>query len=609
MNTPLPPSADLLAESARALQLAQAGQLPLVRLLELAGPLAAAGHRQEAEALYRSWLANDASPQRFVALFNLGVLLGDSGRAADAIACYREALQLNPAFAQAGINLGSQLEALGDVEGALAAWRHTLALLPALPAGAVELGRLASNSIGRVAEQLRRYDEAEIALAASLALDPAQPDVIQHWIHLRQKQCKWPVHDAAAVPGLTENALLLATSPLAMLAAFDDPALHLMAARNFVQRKFATLPPPMPRAAHAPHRRLRIGYLGGNLCVHAVGLLLADVLEQQDRAAFESYAFCYSPEDGTAHRARLLAAFDHVERVAALDDEQLAQLIVRREIDVLVDLHGLSDGVRAGVLSRRPAPVQVTWLGFIGPCALPFIDHVIADRFSLPESQRMFYAELPCYLPQAVMPLARRPAPLPRTRAELGLPEHAFVYASFNNVYKLNPRMFGSWMRILERTPGSVLWLLDDNPVATANLRDEAARHGVDPARLVFAPRVGHGDYLARFQCADLFLDNHPYNAGSTAADALGSGLPLLTLAGSSFVARMAGAMLQQIGLDELVTTTHAQYEEAAVRLWREPALLASLRDRLVTALQTHEACRPAAYMQSLERVFRAVAS
>lgn len=609
MNTPLPSAADLLAESARALALARDGQLSLVHLLELAGPLAAAGHAAEAETLYRSWLANDTSPQRFVALFNLGVLLGDAGRASDAVDCYREALQLNPAFAQAGINLGSQLEALGDVDGALAAWRHTLALLPAVPAGAVELGRLASNSIGRVAEQLRRYDEAEAALAASLALDPAQPDVIQHWIHLRQKQCTWPVHDAAAVPGLTDNAMLLATSPLAMLAAFDDPALHLMAARNFVQRKFAALPPPMPRAAHAPHRRLRIGYLGGNLCVHAVGLLLADVLEQQDRDAFESFAFCYSPEDGTAYRSRLLAAFDHVDRVAALSDEQLAQLIAQREIDVLVDLHGLSDGVRAGVLSRRPAPVQVTWLGFIGPCALPFIDHVIADRFSLPESQQMFYAESPRYLSHSVIPLSRRPTPLPRTRAECGLPEHAFVYASFNNVYKLNPRMFASWMHILERTPGSVLWLLDDNPIATANLRVEAARHGVDPARLVFAPRVGHGDYLARFQCADLFLDNHPYNAGSTAADALGSGLPLLTLAGSSFVSRMAGAMLQQIGLDELVTTNHAHYEELAVRLWRTPALLASLRERLVAALQTHEACSPAAYMQALGKIFRAVAA
>lgn len=608
MNTPLPQAADLLAESARALLLAQAGRLPLVSLLELAGPLAAAGHAAEAEALYRAWLAHDPSPQRFVALFNLGVLLGESCRAAEAVDCYREALQLNPAFAQAGINLGSQLEKLGDVEGALAAWRQTLTLLHSVPADAVELCRLASNNIGRVAEQLRRYGEAEAALAASLALDPDQPDVIQHWIHLRQKQCKWPVYDGSAVPGLSGNAMLLATSPLAMLAAFDDPALHLMAARNFVQRKFAALPPPMARAAHPPHRRLRIGYLGGNLCVHAVGLLLADVLEHQDRAAFESFAFCYSPEDGTAYRARLLAAFDHVQRVAELNDEQLAQLIARCEIDVLVDLHGLSDGVRAGVLSRRPAPVQLTWLGFIGPCALPFIDHVIADRFSLPESQRMFYAESPLFLSRSTIPLSRRPAPLPRTRAEAGLPQHAFVYASFNNVYKLNPRMFGSWMRILGRTPGSVLWLLDDNPVATANLRAEAARHGVDPARLVFAPRVGHADYLARFPCADLFLDNHPYNAGSTAADALGSGLPLLTLAGNSFVSRMAGAMLQQLGLDELIATTHEQYEDAAVELWREPARLASLRERLDSALHQHEAC-PAAAMQELEQLYLALAT
>lgn len=611
-SAPAPPSGlDLACALAR--QRIAANQLPLIQLVELAEPLIKAARQDELIALYRAWLAQARAPhdgQRHAALFNLGVLLGAAGHAAAAAQCYREALRIDPDFAQARINLGHQLEAAGAVNEALDSWRGAAdALAPkGEPGRALRL--LALNNFGRLAEQARRYPEAEAALAASLALDAQQPDVIQHWVHLRQKQCRWPVYDAQAVPGLSVNAMLLATSPLAMLAAFDDPALQMLAAHNFVSRKFADPVRPIGAtrraATGANPRRLRIGYLGGNLCVHAVGLLLADVLMHQDRERFESYAFCYSPEDGSAYRARLLAAFDHLERVADLDDARLAQLIADRQIDLLVDLHSLSDGVRPGVLMRRPAPVQLSWLGFIGPSALPCIDYLVADRFALCEAQRPFYAEAPLYLARALMPLCRR-APQPvRQRAGLGLPESGFVYASFNNVYKLNPAMFASWMRILAQTGDSALWLLDDNPAATGALRARAAAHGVDPARLVFSPRVAHADYLARFQCADLFLDNHPYNAGSTAADALGCGLPLLTLSGATFVARMAGAMLEAAGLPELITTTHDAYEQTAVRLWREPARLADLRRRLDAALRQDAACDAAAYMRDLEQLFAA---
>lgn len=588
---------------ASASQRIASGALSLVELLELAPQLSESGRQEDLIGLYRQWIATSRSEHVYAALFNLGVLLGDAGRHAEAADCYRQALQQNPGFAQAGINLGRQLEALGDIDGALAAWRDAERGLQLQGETGLDHRLMALNSIGRVAEQARRYEEAEQSLAASLALRPDQPDVIQHWVHLRQKQCEWPVYDAATVPGLKPNAMLTSTSPLAMLSAFDDPALQMLASRSFVQRKFSEQVPPLAEGKRYGHRKLRIGYLGGNLCVHAVGLLLADVLEHQDRDRFESYAFCYSREDGSAYRARLLAAFDHVNRIGTMSDQQVAQLIATHEIDVLVDLHSLSDGVRAGVLMQRPAPVQVSWLGFIGPSAMPWIDYVVADPFALPESQRPFYSEQPLYLSRGVLPLCRRAPVLPKSRAEFGLPDGAFVYASFNNIYKLNQRMFSSWMRILKASGNSVLWLLDDNPVATRNLRAQALAHGVDPSRLIFAPRVSIGDYLTRFQCADLFLDNHPYNAGSTAADALGSGLPMLTLSGTSFVSRMAGAMLDAIGLPELIASSHDDYERLAIELC-EGVKLAALRERLAKALHDSSACNPREYMKDLEQAY-----
>lgn len=597
------------AALAQARQALAAGSLSLVDLIGVAAPLAESGRQEDAVALYRQWIAGTRSGHLYVALFNLGVLLGDLGRAAEAADCYRQALSLNPGFAQAAINLGRQLEAMGDIDAALDTWQRAEHALQAQGEAGIELRLMALNSIGRVAETVRRYEEAERALADSLALRADQPDVIQHWIHLRQKQCEWPVHHAPGLPGLGANAMLVNTSPLAMLSAFDDPALQMLAARGFVQRKFGAGAPSLAPRRRAGGGRLRIGYLGGNLCVHAVGLLLADVLEHQDRDSFESFAFCYSREDGSDYRARLLSAFDHVDRVGTLSDEQLANLIRLREIDVLVDLHSLSDGVRADVLMQRPAPVQVSWLGFIGPSAMPWTDYVVADRYALPESQLRFYSESPLYLSRGVLPLCRRAPAAPLSRADAGLPEDAFVFASFNNIYKLNPRTFGSWMRILRSTQDSVLWLLDDNPVATRNLREQAKAQGVDPSRLVFAPRVSIAHYLSRFQCADLFLDNHPYNAGSTAADALGSGLPLLTLSGTTFVSRMAGALLDAAGLPELIATSHDEYERIAIALREDPRKLASLRARLQHALDHSAACNPREYMKDLEGLFRRAAA
>lgn len=561
------------------------------------------GRNDLAALLYEQWLAQGTpQPMAHVALFNLGVIRADMGQREAALTCYRQALEMRPDFLEACLNLGSQLEALERHEEAIAQWTHATSFRHSNDARLRPLVIMAYNNLGRLQEKIRQYAPAEEALRQSLLLNPQQPDALQHWLHLRQRQCKWPV--LQALPGLSQHDLLMSFSPLGMLAYTDDPVLQLMASRNFVGRKLALDAIPCTLPAQRKPGRLRIGYLSGDLCMHAVGLLLAEVIESHDRKRFETFAFEYSPQDGSPYRARLLAAFEHVHRVDQLDDAAVAEMIVDADIDVLVDLQGLSSGLRHGILARKPASLIVTYLGFIGPTAMPWVDHVLADRFALPEALEPYFSETPLLLKSAFLPSDHlRTVGEPTTRAEQGLPEDAFVYVSFNNSYKITEEVFSTWMRILKRTPQSCLWLIDDNPWATDNLRQAAQRHGIEAHRLIFSPRVGKEQYLARLKLADLFLDAFPYNAGSTARDAISMGLPLLTLSGKTFVSRMAGSILHHMGLDALVTADLQSYEARAVELGTQASTYQSLRQRLQTRIEKGEDFDAKAFTKGMERL------
>ena len=566
----------------------QGVQLPaqgLYDLIERADALVRQARIDEAITAYREWLSGPTDGVAHLALFNLGVLLGSAGRTEETMAVYRKTLLMAPGFFEPRINLGNLLESQGHLDDAIDLWRSVAdtSLSPAeLAAGHQQnLQIMALNHMGRVLECSRRYPEAEEALRRSLEKNPQQADVIQHWVHLRQKQCKWPVYQT--LPGLSVAELLEATSPLAMLAHTDDSGLQLLSARRFVQRKLHHQEEQLCAGQPYAHQRLRVGFLSGDLCVHAVGLLLSEAIASLDRSQFEVVALDYSRDDGTELQDRLRKAFDERHPIGAMSDAQAARLIRDKEIDVLVDLHGLSSGTRPGILARRPAPVQVTWLGFIGSSALPWIDYVIADAFSLPSDLGAFFSEKVLRMTTPFLPRdSKRAAGAAATRAELGLPEDKFIFASFNNAYKLNPDMFASWMAILRASPHSVLWLLDDNPEASRNLSLAASQAGIHPDRLIFTPRTGFTDFISRLSLADLFLDNHPYNAGSTARDALAAGLPLLTLSGKSFVSRMAGSLLWHLKIPELITFSHAEYVQTAVSLSTDTDQLRGLRERLL---------------------------
>lgn len=574
-----------------------AGTMSLDDLIKTADEWQKLGKVQDVDALYKNWIQLSDSPYKFVACFNYGVLLATWGRDDDAIAVYQKAIDLNQAFSHARINLGLAMERKGRPDEALRAWREVIENPVVAQAAGIDMKTTALNHIGRLLETQRNYHEAEDALTKSLALNPGQSDAIHHWFHLRQKQCEWP--SLVPLPGVTENKILNSMSPLAALAFDDDPAFQMHVAAKIVRDKFSYSVQSLAEKRNYGHTRIKIGYLSGDLCTHAVGLILPELFELHDRSSFEVFAYDYSREDGSALRERYKHAIENFRSIKPLSDAQAAQLIRADEIDILVDLHGLSLGLRAEIMARRPAPIQATYLGYIGTTMMPYIDYVITDKYCFYDGLAKYYSEAPIYLDCCCLPTDRKKqVEQTPTKKDIGLPEDKFIFATFNNSYKLNEGMFKSWMNLLRKTSDSILWIVDDNPWATKNLKTFAEKCGIDANRLVFTPRVHPQAYLARMPLVDVFLDNHPYNAGSTASDILWMGVPMVTLSGRTFVSRMAGSMLYHAGLGQLIANTHEEYEAIAIRLYSN----ASERENVRKKLQEQRASGGAFDMQKFTK-------
>lgn len=539
----------------------------LVTQAEAVGPEAAA-------PLYEIWLsAHGAEMAACAAWFNLGVARMRGGEPASAAEAYTQALRLKPDMAEAAINLGTALEAAGQTEAALGAWRA------ALPAPA--LRQVLHNQLGRVLEGQGKLGPASEELRASLLISPHQPDVQQHLVHMRQRMTQWPPA-RLDVPGLTEAEAAANCGPLAALALFDDPALQAATGADWIARKAPKTGGPLAPEAGYAHKRIRIGYLSTDFCRHAMSFLIAELLELHDREKFEVYGYCASPEDGSDIRARVIAAMDHHVVIKEMSDEAAARRIRADEIDILIDLNGLTRGARVGVLRWKPAPVQITYLGYIGPIPLPELDYILCDEVTIPRAMEADYQPKPLRIAGCYQANDSREPELPAvSRAEEGLPDEGFVYACVSHHYKITEEMWGGWCQIMAQVPGSVLWLVDDNPESRAALTARWLQAGLGADRLIFAPRVDPARYRARLALADLFLDTTPYNAGTIASDALRMGLPLLTLQGKAFAARMASSLLTAVGLTECITTSMQDYVSRAVEIGQDAGLHARLKTHL----------------------------
>lgn len=568
------------ADFTSALLHAWQGELDFGQLINYANELQAVGESPLAAVLYQTWLRRNQSPYNHLVCFNLGTVLFNLGDFPGAKEVYTQAIQLAPSFVQPHFNLGLTYERLGQAEDAIAQWRWIDDNVTPTIAEYRQILLLALNNLGRILETRKQYAGALDYLARSLAINPNQPDVIHHWVYLREKQCIWPVY--GSISSVNSELMRQSTSALAMLSLSDDPEQQLTAARNYVKNKINSNVPKLAPAKAYGHKKIRIGYCSSDFCLHPVAMLTAELFELHDRENFEIYGYCWTQQGHSPLRQRIIDAMDHFERIDSLSDEAAARLILEQEIDILVDLQGQTLGARANLMAYRPAPIQITYLGLPATTGLPSIDYVIADRFLIPEEHAHYYSEKPLYMPDVyqVSDRRRQCGPIP-SRENCHLPEEGFVFCSFNNNYKYTPEVFSVWMNILRRVPGSVLWLLADNPWAETNLINEAKTRGIDSDRLVFASRVDPEHYLARFAVADLFLDSFPFNAGTTANDALWMGLPVLTRSGCSFASRMAGALLTAAGLPELITYNLHDYEDKAVALAQSPEQCLRLREHL----------------------------
>jgi protein O-GlcNAc transferase len=528
------------------------------------------------EALQSFERALKLKPSYADAHHSRGSVLRELGRLDEAVLAYDQALCAKPDYAEAYYLRGITLRELGRLEEALSSYERLLAFNPNHVEALYNRGLIQQGS-GRLEEALNSYERA-------LSIDLEHKWLRGVRLHARMQLCDWAsvVEETRDLTSRIERSKK-ATTPFVMLSLTDSPSLHRTVAQDWVEDRHAGKDDLGAFSERTRGQKIRIGYYSADYHNHATAFLMAELFERHDRTRFDIVAFSYGPDHQDAMRHRLVSAFDEFIDVCAKSDREIAQLSRDMQIDIAVDLKGFTQDSRTGIFSYRVAPVQVNYLGYPGTMGADYIDYIVADETVIPADSRAYYSEKVVYLPGSyqVNDSTRQIPDRNFTRAELGLPEQGFVYCCFNNSYKITPETFDGWMRILKQVPESVLWLLADNATAAQNLQREAQARGVDAQRLVFARRLPLPEHLARHRVADLFIDTLPYNAHTTASDALWAGLPVLTLAGKSFAARVAASLLNALELPELVTTTQDQYESLAVELARAPGRLAELRQRL----------------------------
>ena len=602
----LDPNAPLLQIFLRA----RTQQLSLADLFQTAETLTAAGQRGAAIELYKTWIAfNDANPLLHLAYFNYAVSLSASGDIPATLQALRAALRINPLFGQARINLGRSLEDCGLTDQAVQQWRTFVDATAELSPDRLGNRLLCLQHIGRVMEGTSQLDEAEAALWQAMELEPTRPEAAQHWISLRMRQCKWPVLTPSTY--FTMRNFMDAMSSMTIACYADDPLFQLAKAHRYGRRNIGR-PEDLAAFERKPARhktgtgeRLRVGYVSSDLRQHAVGFALSEVLELHDKTSVEIFAYyCGDPAPIDQTQARIKQAVDHWRDIAGLGDIEAARQIAADEIDILIDVNGYTKHARTKIFAYRPAPVIVNFCGYPGTMATPYHQYMIADETIVPPENELYYTEKVLRI-ACNQPVDRKRAVNARpTRASAGLPEDAFVFASFNGMQKISAPCYARWLAILHATPGSVLWLLAGDDSANDRLRQMAQEAGIASERLIFAGKAQNPDHLARIGLADLFLDTFPYGAHSTAADAITQGLPVLTIAGKSFASRFCASIVTAAGIPELICTGADDYVRKAVAFARAPASLEAVRASLQSQRETSALRDMPALTRQLETLF-----
>lgn len=597
--------------------------------------LKALGKLEEAINSYE--LALSANPQFAEAVNNLGNVFLDLSRAEEALACFERALTYRPHYVEAYNNRGNALLLLQRYQEALSNYENALTLNPSYERAINNIGNtlrelkrpteaisfydkaLAFNpnyaaaylNKGIALSEIRNWEGALSSFEAAYSLEPEYPYLLGTLLNAKTMLCDWDGISALQLmceEGVSNGKKTVL--PFFALSLFDSPALQNMAARTYVETFYPKAANRIQGEKHQISGKVRIGYYSADFHNHATCHLMVRLFELHDKEHFELVGFSFGPDTRDEMRQRIVRAFDRFIDVRERNDREIAQMSRELGIDIAVDLKGFTKDERFGIFVERCAPIQVSYLGYPGTLGADCIDYVIADQTVVPHEEQPYYTEKVVSLPYSYQvndesrPISNRTF----TRRELGLPESGFVYCCFNKAYKILPTVFDRWMRILATVEGSVLWLLEDTPTTTTNLRREAESRGVNGERLIFASRLPPDEHLARHRLADLFLDTLPYNAHTTASDALWAGLPVLTCKGNSFPGRVAASLLTAIELPELITDSLDDYEQKAIELANNTTTLRGIRKKLETNKYVTPLFNTRLFTRHLEAAYQQIA-
>jgi protein O-GlcNAc transferase len=550
----------------------------------------AVGHYQKALSI---------KPDYAEAHFNLGNALFARDDLDQAAEHFQKAILLNPYHADAYNNLGSTFRLQGRLEAAVDSFLRAVSLRPDFFEAHINLG----NAL----REQGRLDEALASCRTALSLRPDDVEAQTSLFFTQLYCCDWADHARGVENVVNAVSAGEPVAPFSFLAVSDSVSAQLQCSRTYVSGKFPQSAAPLWSGRIYRHDKIRVAYLSADFQNHATAYLMAGLFEAHDKSRFELTAISFGADDARGDmRKRLQHSFSRFVDVRGESDNKVATLMRELEIDIAVDLKGHTKDSRTGIFAQRAVPIQVNYLGYPGTMGAEYMDYILADTHLIPPEHQDSYTEKVVYLPDSyqVNDSTRRIAEQTPTRAEAGLPETGFVFCCFNNNYKITPAVFDVWMRLLNQVEGSVLWLFEDNSAASRNLRQEAVRRGVAVERLVFAPRMALDEHLARHRLADLFLDTLPYNAHTTASDALWVGLPVLTCMGHAFAGRVAASLLSAVGLPELITSSPEEYEASALRLATEPSMLADIRARLMQNRKTYPLFDTARFCRHIESAY-----
>ena len=515
-------------------------------------------------------------PENVFAHSNLGNALKDLKRYDEALASYNKAIKINPDYAFAHNNQGIVLQNLQRYDEALASYDKAIKINPDYFES--------YNNKGNVLKDLKRYDEALTCYEKVIKLNLDYDYIIGKVLNANMLLCKW--NDFDSLIEKINNAIIKKSKviePFSLLGVLDNPAFLKLSSEHYSKDNFPKFSEIQRLARYSNHKKPRIGYFSADFHNHATLHLMMEVFKNHNKSDFDFYGFSFGPKVNDNWNKEVKKYFNNFEDVSKISDKEVAYLSRSLEIDIAIDLKGLTSNSRSGIFSYRAAPIQINYLGYPGTIGAEYMDYIIADEVIIPKENVNHYTEKVLYLPGSYQPNMKKKKISSKEfkRSDFGLPKDVFIYCCFNNNYKITPHIFDIWMNILKDVPNSVLWIFKTNETASKNLKKEAKVRGVDPDRIIFASYLPNDQHLKRLKLADLFLDTYPCNAHTTASDAVRMGIPVITLKGNSFASRVAASLLTCLDMKELITNNKKNYQELGIKLAINPEKYIKIKERL----------------------------